>query len=435
MVPPAHTRRYAPRIIARAKGVHVEDIDGNRYLDSVAGLWNVNVGHNRPEVIAAIGAQLETLSYYTTFAGTSNIPAIELSARLIEMLAPEDMAQVMFGSGGSDAVETALKLARQYWFLKGQSDRNRIISLKYGYHGVHFGGVSANGMGVYRRFYGQPLPGFSQIDNPYPYRNPWTNDPAELAHICADILDREIEYFGADTVAAFIAEPVQGSGGVIVPPAEYWPLVRKVCDKHGILLIADEVVTGFGRTGSMFGSRSWGVKPDIMCFAKGINAGHIPLGATVVNRRVAEAWDEESAASVIMHGYTYSGHPVACAAANATLDIVTGEDLPGNAGRQGAYLLERLADFPERFASVGEVRGKGLMVGIELVKDRKTKESFSPIEPFPHAIAGECLKRGVMIRVVPSRIILSPPLTFQREHVDHLVDALEGAFLTLDGGR
>jgi adenosylmethionine-8-amino-7-oxononanoate aminotransferase len=428
MVPPAHSREHLPRIITKAEGVHVTDIDGNVFLDACAGLWNVNIGHGRPEVKEAVRRQLDDLVYYTTFAGVSNAPSIELSARLIEMLQPEDMSQVVFSSGGSDATETAFKLARQYWRLAGQPERTRIISLKYGYHGVHFGGMSAAGMNSYRNSYGPVVPGFSQVDNPYLYRNPWSNDPAELARICAELLDREIEYHGANTVAAFIAEPVQGAGGVIVPPADYWPLVRKVCDKHGVLLIADEVVTGFGRSGSMFGARGWGVKPDIMCLAKAINAGTIPLGATVLNRRVANAWAEASAESVLMHGYTYTGHPLACAAANATLDIVQAEDLPGNAARQGAYLLECLADFPDLFPSVGEVRGKGLMVGIEMVKDKTTKEPFSPIDPLPHIISAECLAQGVMIRVVPSRIILSPPLVFERKHIDQLVGALHSAF-------
>jgi putrescine aminotransferase len=349
MVDPKILENNPPLIVSESDGVYIFDIDGKKYLDCTASLWNVNVGHNRPEIKKAIIDQLDKLAYYTTFGNVSNPPSICLSALLMEMLEPEGMARVLFSSGGSDAVEGALKIARQFWKLSGKPEKTKFFSLKNGYHGVQFGGMSVSGGIPWRRAYEPLLPGCFQIDSPYLYRNAWTEDPEELGEICAGILSREIEHQGADTVAAFIAEPVQGAGGMIVPPANFWPRVREVCDKYDILLIADEVVTGFGRSGSMFGSRHWGVKPDIMCLAKGINSGYIPLGATAVNHRIVDAWKKDDPLAPIMHGYTYSGHPLACAAALANLKIVIEEDLPGNAGLVGAYFLQqlnRLSEFP-----------------------------------------------------------------------------------------
>jgi adenosylmethionine-8-amino-7-oxononanoate aminotransferase len=383
--------------------------------------------HRRAEVIQAITDQLGKLEFYGTFANLSNVPSILLSKRVIDMLAPEKIRRVMFSSGGSDAIETAFKLARQYWKLVRQPEKTKIFSLKLGYHGVHFGGISAGGNSVWRRPYEPVMPGFFQIDAPYLYRNRWTDDPDALGRIIAETLDREVQYHGADTVAAFIAEPVQGVGGVIVPPAGLWKLFREVCDRHDVLLISDEIVTGFGRTGAMFGARGWGVAPDVMCIAKGITSGYIPLGATVVNERIAEAWNQEHALAGIMHGYTYSGHPVACAAALACLDIVERDDLPGNAAAVGACFLARVEEL-RQYASVGDVRGKGLMLGVELVKDKQTKAPYQPTDPYPHKLYKSLLARGAMARVASGKIILSPPLVFTSEHVDEAMTALHAAF-------
>ncbi|WP_205208426.1 aminotransferase class III-fold pyridoxal phosphate-dependent enzyme [Chromobacterium haemolyticum] len=389
-------------------------------------MWNVNVGHNRAEIKQAIARQLDELEYFQLFDGISHPRAEELSALLIDMLRQEDMARVVFSSGGSDAVETALKLARQYWRLKGQPDRVKFISLKQGYHGTHFGGGSVNGNTVFRRNYEPLLPGCFHVETPWPYRNPFTEDPEELAEICARMLEREILFQSPDTVAAFIAEPIQGAGGVIVPPASYWPRVREVCDRHGVLLIADEVVTGFGRSGSMFGSRLWGVKPDMMCLAKGISSGYLPLGATVVNQRVADAFAANGDfGGVIMHGYTYAGHPVACAAALANLRIVQEEDLPAKAAETGAYLLERLRPLAERYPAVGEVRGKGLMLALDLVKDKSSREPIDPQSGYADKVAEIARRAGALVRPVGSKIILSPPLVLQREHADVIAMALE----------
>lgn len=420
-----------PLIISEAEGVYVTDIDGNRMVDGVGGLWNVNLGYNRPEIKQAIIEQLEVLPYYSSFNGTTTPPGIELSAKLIGLMAPENMRRVFFSSGGSDAVETALRLARQYWKVMGQADRHKFISLKQGYHGTHFGAASVNGNTVFRRNYEPLLPGCFHVETPWLYRNPFTHDPLKLGEICAELLDREITFQGADTVAAFIAEPVQGAGGVIVPPENYWPLLREVCDKHGVLLIADEVVTGFGRTGSLFGSRGWGVKPDMMTLAKGINSGYIPLGATVMNERMEQAFlQNDDSFGAIMHGYTYSGHPIACAAAIATLDVIVKENVPANAGQQGTYFINRLKPFVERFKSVGDVRGKGLMVGIEMVEDKATKTPKDPA--FGKKIADIARKEGAMVRSSGHKIILSPPLVIQEKELDIIVDALDVAFSEFD---
>lgn len=428
MIDPKVVQTYPPLIVARADGVHVFDIDGKRYLDTVASLWNVNVGHNRREVIDAIKAQLDTLAYYSTFQNTSNPPAIELSSRLMEMFAPEKMRKVLFSSGGSDAVETALKLARQYWKLQGQSERTQFISLKWGYHGVHFGGASINGNPMFRNAYEPLLPGCHLVESPYTYRNAWhEEDPATLAQRCVQQLSETIERVGAQHIAAFVAEPVQGAGGVIVPHESYWPALRALLDQHGILLISDEIVTGFGRLGAMCGARAWGVAPDIMAMAKGINSGYVPLGATLINERVASAWEQPGVPAALMHGYTYSGHALACAAANANLDIVMAEDLPGQADRVGAYLQQQLQALM-RYPHVGEVRGKGMMAAVELVQDRDSRDMLLPPSPYIQTLVGTARQEGAIIRVQGNRLILSPPLVFTAADVDETLRVLHSAF-------
>ena len=428
MIDPKAVAAAPPLIIDRAQGVHVFDIDGKRYLDTVASLWNVNVGHGRPELKAAIMAQLDKLAYFSTFQNTSNPPAIELSARLMQMFAPEKMKKVLFSSGGSDAVETAMKLARQYWQLQGKAQRTKFISLKLGYHGVHFGGASLNGNPLFRTAYEPLMPGCFQVESPYLYRNPWGEaDPARLARLCAEELDRAIQYQGPDTVAAFVAEPVQGAGGVIVPHESYWPLLRAVCDKHSVLLISDEVVTGFGRIGALCGARAFGVAPDMMAMAKGINSGYVPLGATLLNERVASAFEQPGVPAALMHGYTYSGHALACAAANANLDIVANEDLAGNAARVGALLNARLPEFM-RYPHVGDVRGLGLMSALELVADRSGKAPLMVATPYVQALVGAARSEGAIIRVQGNRLILSPPLVFTAADVDETVRILHAAF-------
>jgi adenosylmethionine-8-amino-7-oxononanoate aminotransferase len=418
----APANRSKTLVIARGDGNYITDIDGHRMLDGVGGLWNVNVGHNRASVKAAIAAQMDELAYY-------HPRVFDLAERLTSMFAQEDMARVLFSSGGSDAVETALKMARQYWIASGEPGRTRFLSLRNGYHGVHMGGTSVGGNGVYHYNHGPLLAGCHLLDTPWLYRNPWDcRDPQELTAHCIRQLEDQIALLGAQTIAALIAEPVQGAGGVIVPPADYWRELRKVCDRHGILLIADEVVTGFGRTGCMLGSRGWGVAPDVLCLAKGITAGYIPMGATVFNQRIVDAIENGPGfTSVIMHGYTYSGHPTACAAALAVLDIVEAEDLPGNAGKVGAQLLEQLQPLAERHALVGEARGKGLMIALDLVANKGSREPLDPANGLASRIAEHARRAGVLVRPIGNKIVLSPPLTLTSDEAGMIVGALDDA--------
>lgn len=417
-------------IIASSDGNYVTDADGHSMLDGIAGLWNVNVGHNRESVKQAIHKQMDELAYFQMFDGIAHPRVYDLADRLRSMFEQENMARTLFCSGGSDAVETALKMSRQYWLAAGEPKRTKFLSLRNAYHGVHIGGTSVGGNNVYHMNHGPLLPGCTLLDSPWLYRNPWNcSDPEALAEHCANQLIDQIEFQGPDSIAAFIAEPVQGAGGVIVPPESYWPKVREICDRYNILLIADEVVTGFGRSGSMLGSRGWGVAPDIICLAKGISAGYIPLGATVFNQRIADAIESsKDFSAMIMHGYTYSGHPIACAAALAVLEIVEEEDLPGNAAIVGAHLLEQLQPLEKTFDIVGEVRGKGLMLALDLVADKSTRQPINPMDGEAARIAETARQEGVLVRPVGTKIILSPPLTLTKGEADTIANALETAF-------
>jgi adenosylmethionine-8-amino-7-oxononanoate aminotransferase len=433
MAHPGAMKKSTPDIIAKGDGCYIWDVDGHKMLDGVGGLWASNLGHSNQRVRDAIVAQLDELPFYNVFRGTTHVRAIELSTRLVKMMEPEGVKAVMFSNGGSDAVEGALKIARQYWKLKGQADRFKFISLRQGYHGVHFGGMSVNGNTNFRRSYEPLLPGCFHIDTPWLYHNPYTNDPVKLGEICAELLEREIIFQGSDTVAAFIAEPIQGAGGVIVPPANYWPLVRKICDKYGVLLIADEVVTGFGRSGELFGTRLWGVNADMWCLAKGISSGYIPLGATAIGAKISDVFDADTTgAASVSHGYTYSAHPVAAAAALVTLDLIEELNIPAHAARMGKRLHDRLRDFTERFSFVGDVRGLGLMAGIEMVSDKANRTPMPRSNDVPARVAREAYRRGLMVRISGPNLILSPPLVISAAEVDQLVDILEASFAAVE---
>jgi len=436
MAHPGAMKKSTPDIIAKGEGCWIWDVDGHKMLDGVGGLWACNLGHSNKPVRDAIVAQMDELPFYNVFRGTTHVRAIELSKRLVQLMKPEGVATVMFSNGGSDAVEGALKVARQYWKLKGQADRFKFISLRQGYHGVHFGGMSVNGNTNFRRAYEPLLPGCFHIDTPWVYHNPYTEDPIRLGEICAELLEREIVFQGPDTVAAFIAEPVQGAGGVIVPPPNYWPLVRQICDKYGVLLIADEVVTGFGRSGELFGTRLWGVNADMWCLAKGISSGYIPLGATAINHRIADVFDADTTGTAsVSHGYTYSAHPVAAAAALATLDQIEALDVTGNAARVGAHLQTRLGRLVDTCSFVGDVRGVGLMLGIEMVSDKAKRTLMTRSSDIPARVAKAAYKAGLMVRISGPNLILSPPLVITREEVDFMCGVLEAAFAAVQEGR
>ncbi|MEJ2625136.1 MAG: aminotransferase class III-fold pyridoxal phosphate-dependent enzyme, partial [Pseudolabrys sp.] len=365
------------------------------------------------------------LPYYSAFRGTSTGPAIELSYRLAKWFAPDGLVRSFFTSGGSDSVETTLRLARQYHKIRGDRDRTKFLSLKKGYHGTHFGGASVNGNTNFRRNYEPLLAGCFHIPSPYLYRNPFNEtDPARLAQLCASALEDEIIFQGPDTVAAFIMEPVLGAGGVIPPHESFMPLVREICDRHGVLLIADEVITAFGRTGAWTGSRLWGVKPDLMSTAKAITNGYFPFGAAMISEKVADVFEsDETSFGAIGHGYTYSAHPVGAAAALACLRVIEKSDLPGNAAARGNELLAGCMGLKDKHEALGDVRGKGLMVALELVSDRATKK------PIDKKVIGQVFEttyeNGVMVRVSGNTIILSPPLIITTGDVKKIITALD----------
>ena len=414
-----------PAIITGASGVRITDIDGREMVDAVGGLWNVNLGYSCDPVRDAISNQLQELPYYSSFAGTSNDAAIELSWMLREFFAPEGMGRAFFTSGGSDSVETALRLARQYHKIKGEQTRTKFLSLKKGYHGTHFGGASVNGNNKFRTAYEPLLPGCRHLPAPYTYRNPFNEtDPAKLSQLILQAAEDEIMFEGPNTIAAFIMEPVLGAGGIMVPHETFMPGMQQLCSKHGILMIADEVITGFGRTGDWSGSRHWGVQPDFMCTAKAITNGYYPFGACMIAEHVAEVFERAGADGFVGHGYTYTAHPVGAAAAIACLKETERLDVKTNAAARGTQMFEGVKRLMEKHSAIGDVRGgHGLMTGIEFVKDRATK---APMDPsFGLSVQKVAMDNGVMLRASGPNILLSPPLIISEVDVGVILNAID----------
>lgn len=433
MAHPAEMQATPPRIINAGEGVEIVDIHGKKVLDAVGGLWNVNLGYSCEPVKEAIRRQLDDLPYYSTFRGTTNSPLIELSYELAEWFREDGLTRSFFTSGGSDSVETCLRLARQYHKLNGQPERTKFVALKKGYHGTHFGGASVNGNANFRRNYEPLLPGVYHLPAPYTYRNPFdTTDGAVIAKSIARLFEDEIAFQGADTIAALIMEPVLGAGGVIVPHETFMPLMREICDRHGILLIADEVITAFGRTGAWTGSRLWGVKPDFMSTAKAITNGYYPFGAVMIADKVAEAFESnKTAAGSIGHGYTYSGHPVGAAAALATLKETRKQNVAANAGARGEELIAGLEALKARHELIGDVRGKGLMCALELVSDREKKTAAA--KDVVQKVQDVTYDAGVMVRTSGANVILSPPLVITAGDVARILTALDAGLTAARG--
>lgn len=426
MAHPAEMIAKPPVIVTGGKGVRITDIDGYETIDAVGGLWNVNLGYSCEPVKAAIAEQLNDLPYYSTFRGTSNDKVIELGYMLADFFKEDGLSRAFFTSGGSDSVEIALRLARQYHKVRGETGRTKYLSLKKGYHGTHTGGASVNGNANFRTQYEPLMPGCFHIPAPYTYRNPFNErDPAKLAQLCLQALEDEITFQGANTIAAFIMEPVLGAGGVIPPHESFMPGVREICTKHGILLIADEVITAFGRTGSWTGSRHWGVQPDLMATAKAITNGYFPFGACMITDHVAETFEnDETGLAAIGSGYTYSGHPVGAAAAvacmNETLRIKPHE----NAAARGAELITGLHALAEKYEIIGDVRGgHGLMCALELVEDRATKAPLG--KDRVGGIFKTIYEAGVMVRISGNNMIFSPPLVLTADDVAQILGATE----------
>jgi adenosylmethionine-8-amino-7-oxononanoate aminotransferase len=369
---------------------------------------------------------MQRVAFFSMFQGYSNPPAIELAETLLRLTEPEGMSRVFYSDSGSEAVETALKLARQYWRNVGRPGKYKFIARRNAYHGVTLGALSATGVTANRRMFEPLLPGFRHIPDPNCYRHDFGSglSDEQVAEAAATALRRAIEFEGPDTVAAFIAEPVQAAGGVVVPPESYLRRCREICTEYDVLFIADEVVTGFGRTGTWFGSRTYGVRPDLMCVAKGITSGYIPMGATLCRAEIFDAF--LGAGREFRHGNTYSGHAAAAAAAIANLGILEREELPENARRVGAYFLRRLREL-EGHPNVGDVRGIGLLARVELVQDKATKRPFAE----PGAIGGAVQRRaqelGVIFRNINDILAFSPPLILTEAEADVIVDAVRQA--------
>ncbi len=422
----AELAKKGARIITSAKGVWLTDSDGCVILDAMAGLWCVNIGYGRQELVDVAARQMLQLPFYNTFFQTSTVPAIMLAKRLAE-LAPGDLNHVFFNGSGSDSNDTNLRMVRHYWAAKGQPERSIVISRWNGYHGSTMGAASLGGMKGMHAQGGLPIPGIVHIDQPDWWSEGGDRTPEDFGLERARQLEAKILELGADKVAAFIAEPVQGAGGVIVPPVTYWPEIQRICKQYGILLIADEVITGFGRTGNWFGCQTMGFTPDIMTCAKGITSGYIPLGASIVSDEIFNTLD---AADEFAHGYTYAGHPVACAVALENLRLLDEDGIIERAGSDIApYLKEKwesLTDHP----LVGEAKIVGLMGSIALTPNKATRAKFaSPTGTVGYYCRERCFTNNLVMRHVGDRMIISPPLIITKAEIDILIDR---ARLSLD---
>ena len=406
------------RIITRAKGVTLTDSDGNNFLDAMAGLWCVNLGYGRDELADAAMRQMKELPYYNTFFMTSHVPAIALSAKLAE-LAPGNLNHTFFAGSGSEANDTNIRLVRTYWAELGKPEKKVIIARHNGYHGSSVGSASLGGMKPMHAQGGLPIPDVHHIDQPYWYGEGGDKSPEEFGLERAQQLEQAIHEIGEHRVAAFIAEPIQGAGGVIIPPSTYWPEIQRICDKYEILLIADEVITGFGRTGNWFASQTFDIKPDIMTIAKGLSSGYAPIGGSIVSDEIAKVMD----ACEFVHGYTYSGHPVACAVALENLRILDEEKIVERAGAETApYLREKwqsLADHP----LVGEATIEGLMGSIALTPHKASRSAFAADAGTAGYICREnCFANALVMRHTGDRMVISPPLVITKSEIDTMVD-------------
>lgn len=414
------------RIITHAEGVYIRDSDGQQILDGMAGLWCVNVGYGRQELIDAATMQMQQLPYYNSFFQTAHPPAIELSAVLSE-ISPPQFKHAFFTGSGSEANDTVIKLVRRYWDLLGKSDKKIIISRKNSYHGSTVAASSLGGMDEMHEQTGVLLPGIEHIEQPYYFGLGGDLSEEEFGLQQARLLEQKILAAGAENVAAFIAEPVQGAGGVIIPPPTYWPEIQRICKQHDILLIADEVITAFGRLGEWFGSERLGIKADLMPFAKGVTSGYLPLGGVLISDRVADVVIGRG--GEFAHGYTYSGHPAACAVALANIKVLREEGIIERVREDiGPYFNERWASLAEH-PLVGEARSIGLMGAIELVADKETRQRFDKELKVGARCKDFCFSNGLVMRAVGDTMIVSPPLVMEHSHIDEL---LEKAWHCLD---
>jgi putrescine---pyruvate transaminase len=411
--------RKGSRVITRADNVYLWDSDGQKIFDAMSGLWCVNVGYGQQALVDAATEQLKTLPFYNSFFQTATPPSIAL-AELLAEVTPPGFEHVFFSGSGSEGNDTVVRMVRRYWDLMGQPQRHTIISRRNAYHGSTMAGASLGGMSAMHEQGGLPIPGIVHIEQPFWFEHGRARGLSreDFGLQAAHWLESKILELGPQNVAAFIGEPIQGAGGVIIPPSTYWPEVQRICRKHGVLLVADEVICGFGRTGRWFGCETFGFEPDLITFAKGVTSGYVPLGGVMVGRRVAEALIEHG--GDFNHGYTYSGHPVACAVAIANIRLIQREGLvekvQGETGPYLAKLYEDLANHP----LVGETQTQGLMAALQLVKDKTTGLTFEPHLSVGMVCRAHCFGNGLIMRAVGDRMIIAPPLVITKAQIDEL---------------
>ncbi|WP_404863744.1 aspartate aminotransferase family protein [Georhizobium sp. MAB10] len=426
----------ANRVITGGSGVYIEDRNGNRLLDGFAGLYCVNVGYGRQEIADAIAAQAKELSYYHAYVGHGTEASITLAKMVMDRM-PEHMSKVYFGLGGSDANETNIKLVWYYNNILGRPEKKKIISRWRGYHGSGLMTGSLTGLTPFHNKFDLPLSQVLHTETPSYFRRPDLDmSEADFVTHCVDKLEEMIAAEGADTIAAFIGEPMLGTGGIVPPPAGYWDAIQAVLDKHDILLIADEVVTGFGRLGTMTGSAHYGLKPDIITIAKGLTSAYAPLSGSVISDKVWQVLVKGSdEMGPIGHGWTYSAHPIGAAAGVANLKLVDDLGLVENAGTVGAYLNEKMKDAVADHPQVGDVRGEGMLCAVEFVDDKASRKFYDPSRKIGPAVSAAVLKQGVIGRAMPQGDILgfAPPLCLTREEADKIVDATRTALIEVFG--
>lgn len=413
------------RVISRAEGCWIETNDGERLLDGMAGLWCVNVGHGRERIAEAVARQLRALAYYNTFFQCTHPLAAEFAEAIAE-IAPAHMNRVFFTNSGSESNDTAFRLARVYWDCLGKPSKKVFIGRRNGYHGSTVCGASLSGMGAMHAQSGLPIEGVRHINQPYWFGEGGEASPEEFGRARARELEATIDEIGEDNVCAFIAEPIQGAGGVVIPPESYWPEIKRVCAERDILLIVDEVICGFGRTGRWFGSQFYDVEPDLAPIAKGMTSGYVPMGGVLISDRVAGPVMEK--AGEFVHGYTYSGHPAACAAGLESLAIMREEKLVERVRDDiGPYLQKKWATLAEH-PLIGEARMVGLIGAAELVADKTTRARFGEIGETGGKCRDLCVKNGLVMRATGDTMIISPPLVLSREEADLLVERARKSF-------
>lgn len=413
-----HKRRS--QIITRADGVYIYDADDKKILDGMSGLWCVNVGYGRQEIIAAAAEQMQELPYYNSFFQCTNPPAIELSV-LLQAISQPQFKRIFFAGSGSESNDTIVRMVRTYWDLMGQPERHTIISRHNAYHGSTVAAASLGGMKAMHKQSGLPIPGIVHVEQPYWFGSDRSMSADEFGLAAARSIEDKIKEIGPDKVAAFIGEPIQGAGGVIVPPDSYWPEVQRICDEYGILLISDEVITGFGRLGEWFGADYFRIRPDFMPFAKGVTSGYLPLGGVFVSDRVADVLIDKG--GEFFHGYTYSGHPVACAVAIANLKLIQSENLVARIRDDiGPYLQQKwraLGDHP----LVGDTRMVGLMGALEIVENKDTLQRFDKKRGVGTICREKLLVNGVCMRAVGDTVICAPPFVLSHAEADEMIEA------------